>query len=133
MDNLDRVLEFLHSAGWFAAATVSDGKPRVRPFGSVMKHDGRLYMCAGDYKKVYKELCADPEICVCAVSPSGESWVRITGRAVFDEDAVEAMYNAEPSLRDIYEKRGLRLAAFYIDAGLCELHDASDEYETISF
>ena len=47
MDNLERVCSFLDEAGTYYLATVEGDQPRVRPFGTALVWQGRLYIQTG--------------------------------------------------------------------------------------
>ena len=46
--------------GPYFVATVEDGQPRVRPFGLVLEHQGRIYFGVGDQKASYRQLVEQP-------------------------------------------------------------------------
>ena len=43
MEGIERVLEFLDKAITYFLATAEGNQPRVRPFGTVLVYDGKLY------------------------------------------------------------------------------------------
>ncbi len=101
---LKRTIEFLQVARVFFVATLDDDQPRVRPFGLVLEQDGRLYFVTGNGKAVYRQLQANPRLEISAVSPSGHEWLRLTGKAVFEQNAEvkKAAFTVMPALADIY-------------------------------
>ena len=51
---MEKVLEFLKSAGTYYLATVEGDQPRVRPFGTILLFEGKLYIQTGKVKPVSK-------------------------------------------------------------------------------
>ena len=74
--------KFLKKADTYYLATVEDGMPRVRPFGTVNIFEGKLYVQTGKDKSVFQQLMANPnaEICGCYKG----TWVRVSGKLVDD-------------------------------------------------
>ena len=66
MENIEKVSRFLEEAGTYYLATVEGDQPRVRPFGTVLVYDGRLYIQTGKVKPVSKQLAANPKAEICA-------------------------------------------------------------------
>ena len=61
------IVSFLQDAGAFFLATDDSGPPRVRPFGSVMEFEGKLFFCTENTKAVYRQLAANPKCEICAL------------------------------------------------------------------
>ena len=101
---LNRTLAFLQANKIFYVATIDDDKPRVRPFGLVVEHEGKLYFSTGNSKPVYRQLQANPQTEICATSPAME-WIRLAGKAVFDSnlDVKRKAFEQMPMLAGIYE------------------------------
>lgn len=68
---MSRVVDYLHEAGTFYIATDDGGQPRVRPFGAVMDHEGRVYLCTNNTKAVFRQLVANPRVEIAACQPGG--------------------------------------------------------------
>lgn len=100
---MEELLKMLTDASTFYVATLDGDKPKVRPFGFVMKFEGKLYFCTGNHKNVYKQLKANPAVEICAMISQNE-WVRIHGKAIFDEsvEAKKQAFSIAPSLAAIY-------------------------------
>jgi uncharacterized pyridoxamine 5'-phosphate oxidase family protein len=78
---MEEVLRFLKEAKTFYLATVDGGQPRVRPFGAVILHDGKLYFITSNQKKVFKQLSANPKLEISAMDSKG-AWIRLEATAV---------------------------------------------------
>ena len=61
MNNVERVCKFLEEAQTYYLATVEGDQPRVRPFGTALVYEGRLYIQTGKVKNVSRQLAANPK------------------------------------------------------------------------
>ncbi len=102
--NLEKVVKFLEDAGTYYLATVEGNQPRVRPFGTVLSCNGKLYIQTGKIKPVSKQLKANPKAEICAYKDG--TWVRISGELVEDDnrEVKTAMLDKMPSLRGMYNE-----------------------------
>lgn len=102
---MEEVYEFLkEKAPVYYLATVENGEPRVRPFGTIDLYDGKLYIQTGKSKKVYQQIKDNPQVEICACA--GPEWMRVTGELV-EDDSVEArkhMLDSYPDLRAMYDE-----------------------------
>ena len=114
---MSKINDFLSEAGLFFLATVDGDQPKLRPLGAHMEMDGKVIFGIGDFKDVYKQLCKNPKCEIVAAKADGH-WLRYTGKAVFenDEKYAEAMLDAAPNLRSIYnEQTGNKMMAFHLE------------------
>ena len=114
---MSKVNDFLSEAGVFFLATVDGDQPKLRPLGAHLELDGKVVFGVGDFKAVYRQMVANPKVEIAACKQDGH-WVRYTGRVVFEEDPkyAEAMLEAMPNLRDIYnETTGHKMMAFHLE------------------
>ena len=102
MSNAERVCKFLEEAGTYYLATVEGDQPRVRPFGTELVFEGRLYIQTGKVKDVSRQLSANPKAEICAFA--GGKWVRIAGELINDDrrEPKAAMLDKNPSLKAMY-------------------------------
>jgi uncharacterized pyridoxamine 5'-phosphate oxidase family protein len=88
----------------YLATIGADARPKVRPFQFMLEHGGRLYFCTSSTKQVHEEMQANPYVELCA---SGEdcSWLRLSGRVQFSEDAAlkAKVLEASPLVKSIYQ------------------------------
>jgi tRNA(Leu) C34 or U34 (ribose-2'-O)-methylase TrmL len=61
---IDKVYYYLNDAVTYYLATVDGTKPRVRPFGTILLDEGKLYIQTGTGKDVVKQLSENPLIVV---------------------------------------------------------------------
>ena len=129
-----RVYDFLKDAGIFYYATVDGNCPRVRPFGLCEIYEGRLYFGMGKHKQSYKQTVENPNIEICACNKDRQ-WIRIRGRAVFDErkEVSDYVFEQRPHLRRLYnEETGHVLALLYLEDATAEIADMKGYFEEIN-
>ncbi|MDR2518723.1 MAG: pyridoxamine 5'-phosphate oxidase family protein [Spirochaetaceae bacterium] len=101
----------------FYLATVDGDKPKVRPFGFVMEFEGKLYFTTNDQKPSFKQLAANPHLEISATDEKTRTWIRISGKAVFDSrpEVKAKAFEAAPFLKDKYGTgSGPAIRLFYI-------------------
>ena len=81
---IDKVYDYLNDAGTYFLATVDGDKPKVRPFGTILLYDGKLYIQTGNGKDVTKQLAENPHAEICACMDG--SWLRIAAELVLDNN-----------------------------------------------
>ena len=111
---MQRVYDFLKACNTYYLATVEDGQPRVRPFGTIDIFNGRLYIQTGRSKAVSCQMHEEPRVEICAFN--GEKWLRLSAKAVLD-DNIEAqthMLDAYPNLKRMYQPGDGNTEVFYL-------------------
>jgi uncharacterized pyridoxamine 5'-phosphate oxidase family protein len=98
-------LEFLKTNRVFYLGTTDGAKGFVRPFGFVMKRNGRLYLCTNKTKDVYKQMSQYLDVEISAMA-ADMTWLRVRGRIAFDEsrEAKVQAFDEAPDLKRIYPK-----------------------------
>lgn len=113
---MSQVVDFLNEAKtYYLATTEQDNQARVRPFGATMEYEGHVYFATNNTKKVFHQLVKNPKVEVSGMA-NGQ-WIRLSGNAVVDEtrQAKEAMLNANPFLKSMYNLEDGVFAVFYLD------------------
>ncbi len=100
---MKRVYDFLKDAGTYYLATVEGDQPRVRPFGTILVYEDKLYIQTGKVKNVSKQLAANGKAEICAFKDG--KWIRVAGTLVNDDrvEVKQAMLNDYPSLQASYK------------------------------
>ena len=111
---MKRVYDFLKKAGVYYLATVEGEQPRVRPFGTVLEFEGRLYVQTGKVKPTSRQLLENPKAEICAFC-DGE-WLRICCELIEDDrvEARRAMLEEYPNLRSMYDENDGNTQVFYM-------------------
>jgi uncharacterized pyridoxamine 5'-phosphate oxidase family protein len=119
---MEEVYEFLKKCGTYYIATTDGDQPRVRPFGTALILEHKLYIQTGKVKNVSKQIKKNPKIEICAVN--GSKWIRVEAVAVEDDRAEprQKMLDAYPQLKSVYSA----------DDGNCQVLYLKDATATFS-
>ena len=119
---MEEVYEFLKKCGTYYIATIDGDQPRVRPFGTALILENRLYIQTGKVKNVSKQIKKNPKIEICAVNAG--KWIRVEAVAVEDDrtEARQKMLDAYPQLKGMYSA----------DDGNCQVLYLKDATATFS-
>ena len=109
--------EYLTECGMFFFSTVKDGAPVTRPLGFHMLYNGELYFGVGTFKNVYAQITADPNAYLCAAKPDKSGWLRISAKAVCDDDPAltDACFQTMPEMKEIYDANGWKMGIFHLE------------------
>ena len=133
MTDIERVCQFLDEAQTYYLATVEGDQPRVRPFGTALIYDGRLYIQTGKVKPVSKQLAVNPKAEICAFK--GGKWIRIAGELINDDnrDVMVAMLEKMPSLKAMYSPDDGNMQMLYFKDATATFSSFTEAPETIRF
>ncbi len=130
---MKRVYDFLKAAGVYYLATVEGNQPRVRPFGTYLIFEDKLYIQTGKKKPVSHQLMANPKAEVCTFHEG--MWLRIAGELV-EDDRVEpkkAMLDAYPNLRAMYDENDGNTQVFYFKNATATFASFTAAPEVVTF
>ena len=132
-EGIEKVCYFLEDAGTYYLATVEGDQPRVRPFGTILLHDGKLYIETGKVKNVSKQIAANPRAEICAFMNG--VWLRVAGELVNDDDRAvkEAMLEKMPSLKGMYSADDDNMQMLYFRNATASFCSFTAEPEVITF
>lgn len=132
-EGIEKVYYFLSDAQTYYLATVDGTKPRVRPFGSVLLYDGKLYILTGKAKNVSRQLSENPfaEICACM----NGNWLRISAELAEDEsrEVKVAMLEKMPALKNMYSPDDGNMQMLYLKDATATFSSFTAEPEVITF
>lgn len=130
---MQRVCEFLKSAGVYYLATVDGDTPKVRPFGTVNIFEGKLYIQTGKVKPVSHQLAANPKAEICAFKDG--KWLRLSGELVEDDrvEAKKSMLDAYPDLRGMYDENDVNTQVLYFKNATATFSAFGAAPETVTF
>lgn len=133
MENIEKVYNFLDEAQTYYLATVEGDQPRVRPFGTALLYDGKLYIQTGKVKDVSKQLAANPKAEICAFH--GGKWLRVAGELVNDDsrDVKVAMLEKIPSLKAMYSADDNNTQVLYFKNATATFSSFTEAPETVTF
>ena len=104
-EGIEKVYHFLNDAQTYYLATVDGTKPRVRPFGTILLQDGKLYIQTGKVKEVSRQISENPFVEICAFMNG--AWLRVSAELVEDDShdfylkdatATFSSFTAEPEV-----------------------------------
>ena len=133
MEGIEKVYKFLDEAKTYYLATVEGDQPRVRPFGTILLSDGKLYIQTGKIKEVSKQVAANPKVEICAFKDG--KWLRVSGELVNDEnrDIKVAMLEKMPELKGMYNVDDGNMQMLYFVHGKAVFSSFTSAPETIEF
>ena len=130
---MEKVCQFLKSAGVYYLATVEGDQPRVRPFGTAHIFEGKLYIQTGKSKPVSKQLAANPKCEICAFKDG--VWLRVAAELV-DDDRVEArksLLDEYTGLRNRYDENDGNTQVLYLKNAVATFSSFTAEPEVHTF
>ena len=133
MEAIERVLQFLDEAHTYYLATAEGDQPRVRPFGTALLYDGRLYIQTGKVKPVSHQLAANPKAEICAFQ--GGKWLRVAGELVNDDNraVMAAMLEKMPGLKAMYSPDDGNMQMLYFKNASATFSSFTEAPETVRF
>ena len=130
---MEKICNFLKEAGVYYLATVEGNQPRVRPFGTALLYEGKLYIQTGKVKPVSKQLAANPKAEICAFKDG--VWIRIAGELVNDDrvEVKKAMLDEYSNLRGMYDEHDDNTQVLYFKNGVATFSSFTAPAEVIEF
>jgi len=130
---MNKALEFLQESGIFYLATTEGDQPRVRPFGAVFEHEGKLYIVSNNTKKCFRQMLENPKVEISSMNKKGQ-WIRVTGEVANDDrrEVKELALEAVPSLKSMYNINDGIFAVLYFTKGTATISSFTAEPETFS-
>ena len=124
--NMETVFKFLKESGFYFLATVDGDQPRVRPFGTVLIFEGKLYIQTGRKKNVSKQIARNGKVEICAYQPKAKRCLRLTGTLVDDNrrEPKQAILDAYPGLKKMYSADDPNTQVLYFAPGAVATIDA---------
>ncbi|MCL2391754.1 MAG: pyridoxamine 5'-phosphate oxidase family protein [Oscillospiraceae bacterium] len=131
---MQEVYDFLKKAGTYFLATAEGDQPRVRPFGTYLIKDGKLYIQTGKSKPCSKQMAANPKVEICAMSADG-AWIRIEATAVNDDciEVKKAMLDDYPQLKDMYSAEDDNTQVLYLKDATATFYSFASEPRAVKF
>ena len=133
MEAIEKVYQFLDEVHTYYLATVEGDQPRVRPFGTALLYDGKLYIQTDKVKPVSKQIAANPKVEICAFK--GGKWLRIACELVNDDnrDVMVAMLEKMPSLKGAYDPDDGNMQVLYMKNAVATFNSFTEAPETVNF
>ncbi len=131
MTGIEKVYQFLEEAQTYYLATVEGDQPRVRPFGTALLYEGRLYIQTGKVKSASKQIAANPKVEICAFKDG--KWLRLAGELVNDDrrEVKAAMLDKMPSLKAMYSADDDNTQVLYFKNAVATFSSFTEAPETV--
>jgi len=132
-EGIRQIHDFLKAAKCYYIATVDGDQPHVRPFGTILIFEGRLYIQTGRKKNVGKQLLANGKVELCAMKDN--QVLRVTGTLIEDprREAKAAMLDAYPGLKKMYSPDDDNTMVLYFKGGTAVVSSFGKSPVTIRF
>ena len=130
---MQEVYEFLKKCEVYYLATVDGDQPRVRPFGTALIFEDKLYIQTGKVKNVSKQMIKNPKIEICAFS--GDTWVRVEALAIEDDriEPKQKMLDAHPQLKSMYSADDDNTQVLYLKDATATFSSFGGEPKVVKF
>ena len=133
MSQLEKIYNFINDAQTYYLATVDKDQPRVRPFGTILLFENKLYIQTGKNKDVSKQILNNNKVELCAFL-NGD-WLRLEG--ILEEDTrrevKKTMLDNYPSLRAMYNEDDNNTEVFYFKSGIATFSSFTKPKEEFKF
>ena len=132
-NGIEKVYDYLNEVGTYYLATIDGDQARVRPFGTILLDDGKLYIQTGKVKDVSKQIKANPKVEICACK--GGDWLRIAAELVEDDDhdVKVKMLDKMPDLKGMYSADDDNMQMFYMKNATATFSSFTAAPETVTF
>jgi uncharacterized pyridoxamine 5'-phosphate oxidase family protein len=132
---MKEVCEFIKHCGVYFLATIDETQPRVRPFGTCVIFENKLYIQTGKKKDVSKQMQINPKVEICAFDMSSGVWLRLEG-VVVEDDRIEAkqyMLDQYPELKSIYSAEDNNTQVLYLKDVTARFFSYKEETRAVKF
>ena len=135
MEGIEKVCAFLDKTKTYFLATAEGDQPRVRPFGTALVYEGKLYIQTGKVKEVSKQLAANPKAEISAFDPETGTWLRVAGELINDDSiaAKTAMLDKFPALKGMYSAEDDNTQVLYFKNATATFSSFTAAPEVITF
>jgi uncharacterized pyridoxamine 5'-phosphate oxidase family protein len=133
--SMKEVHDFLRTCGVYYLATVENDQPRVRPFGTAVIFEQKLYIQTGRKKNVARQMLTNPKVEICAYDPGKGVWLRIEAKVVADErlEAKQYVLDQYPQLKSMYQADDDNTLVLYLKDATATFYTFSTEPRSVKF
>lgn len=130
---MQKVCDFIKKCETYYLATVDGDQPRVRPFGTILLFEDKLYIQTGKSKDVSRQIQANPKVEICCFAEG--TWLRVAGELVRDErkEVKKAMLDDYPELRGMYSEDDDNTEVLYFKNATATFSSFTAAPEVINF
>ena len=133
MKDIEKVYNFLDEVKTYYLATMDGDRPRVRPFGTVLMYNDKIYIQTGKIKEVSKQIAKNNKVEICAFKDG--KWLRVACELVNDDDreVKVAMLEKMPELKAMYSADDDNTQVLYMKNATATFSSFTQAPETIKF
>ena len=130
--DIQKLHEFLSKAGTYYLATTDGEQPRVRPFGTALLFEEKIYILTSREKAVSKQIDSNPKFEISAMD-SPDKWIRVSGVLKQDNrlEVHEAMLKQYPHLKSSYTAGDSNTNTLYLDGIKAVIYSFTAEPEVL--
>lgn len=127
-----KVHDFLKEAQTYYLATTDGDQPRVRPFGTILLFEDRLYILTSKTKDVAQQIADNSKFELSAMDGNGR-WIRVQGNLIEDnrKEVHIAMLEEYPHLKNSYSVGGENTHTLYLDNVAATIYSFDKEPEVL--
>jgi uncharacterized pyridoxamine 5'-phosphate oxidase family protein len=132
MESAKKVYDFLEKAGTFYLATVEGDQPRVRPYGTMLYYEDKIYIMAFGKTNATRQIAANPKAEICAFK--GQT-LRIECTLVEDNrpEVGKALVEKMPVLKDALGPNCENGVMYYLKDAKADFFKMMELAETVNF
>lgn len=132
---MNELYDFIKKCGTYYLATVENGKPKNRPFGTINIFENKLYIQTGKKKAVSHQIQSNPNVELCCFDASTGRWLRLEGELVRDDrrEAKVDMLSHYPELANMYSADDDNTEVLYFKKGTGTIYSFSAAPKQIKF
>lgn len=130
--DIQKLHDFLREAKTYYLATSDGEQPRVRPFGTALLFEDKIYILTSREKAVSKQVDSNPKFEISAMNTSGK-WIRVSGILKTDDriEVHQAMLETYPHLKDMYTAGGENTHTLYLNKVKAVIYSFTAEPEVL--
>lgn len=131
--DLEKLHQFLKAAGTYYLATNDGDHPRVRPFGTALLWEGRIYVLTGKAKDVSKQIAKNPKFELSGMD-GADRWIRVCGELKEDNriEVHQAMLEEYPHLKNLYTAGGENTHTLYLDIDSAVIYSFTEDAQVLA-
>ena len=133
MKDIEKVYKFLEEAQTYYLATMDGDRPRVRPFGTILMYNDKIYIQTGKIKEVSKQISKNNKVEICAFKDG--KWLRVACELINDDDreVKVAMLEKMPELKAMYSADDDNTQVLYMKNATATFSSFTQAPETVEF
>lgn len=130
--NIRKVHDFLKEAGIYYLATADGKQPRVRPFGTALLYEDKIYILTAKSKDVSKQIECNPKFEISAMN-GNDKWIRVSGTLIADNriEVHNALLEEYPNLRNSYTAGDDNTNSLYLEIDSAVIYSFSSEPDAV--